>query len=346
MSSNLKSFYEKYKILYHLFVKDIKKVLNQECKEQKINVSLINKLILDFRKNETNYLIFEINEINLENLSEEQQKLIDRYVDTFKKLSLQAHEELTKNIKENPTQNPLTNILENSNLDIQNMMGVMDDIGFDMKSLLEMLDKQKKQIRDKIKDIENPLSLEGMMECVQAMKPMIEDTISSFMKTNNVDEDDLSKKLENKLPEMTKMLENLQENPQIKSLMSMVQDKDGNMDIIKMMSNFGLENKVGNALGIDDNEKMGKIMKGFTDYMNHNPNPNDNNKNTQEQGDFGNIMDMVKNMQNMILPKQKKTIQDVQREKEQKKLEKQRKRLAERKKKQDKLKDNKSNNDD
>jgi hypothetical protein len=343
--SNLKNFYEKYKILYHLFVKDIKKSLNQECKEEQINLSQINKLILDFRKNDKNYLIFKINDINLENLNEEQEKLIDKYIDTFKKLSLQTHEELTKNIKENPKENPLSNILENSNLDIQNMMGVLDDIGFDMKSLLGMLDKQKKEIKDKIKNIENPLSLEGIMECVQVMKPMIEDTISSFMKTNNVDEEQLSTKLEKKLPDMTKMLENLQNNPQIKSLMNMVQDKDGNMDITKMMSSFGLENKVGNVLGIDDNDKMNKIMKGFTDYMKHNPNLDDNNKNTQESNDFGNIMDMVKNMQNMVLPKQKKSIEELQKEKEQKKLEKQRKRLLERKKKQDKLKDSNSNID-
>jgi len=342
--SNLKNFYEKFKILYHLFVKDIKKELNQECKEPTIDVSLINKLILDFRKNETtNFLIFEMNDITLNNLNEEQQKLIDKYIDTFKKLSIQTHEELTKNLKTNPKQNPLSNILENSNLDIQNMMGILDDIGFDMKSLLGMLDKQKKEIKDKIKNIENPLSIEGMMECVQVMKPMIEDTISSFMKTNNVNETELSEKLETKLPEMTKMLENFQSNPKIKSLMNMVQDKDGNMDITKMMSSFGLENKVGNALGIDDNEKMNKIMKGFTDYMNHNPNPTNNDN--QDTNDFSNIMDMVKNVQNMVLPKQKKTLQDIQKEKEQKKLEKQRKRLADRKKKQDKLKDSKSNKD-
>lgn len=338
MSSELKNFYEKYKILYHLFVKDIKKELNQDCKIKELSVSQINKFIIDFRKNETNFLIFKLNEISLEDLNNEQQKLINKYIDTFKTLSNKTHEQLSKNIKENPKEKPLTNMFNNNNFEIQKMMNVLDDIGFDMKSLIGMLDKQQSEVKEKIKNIKNPLSLEGIMECVQVMKPMIENTISSFMQNNNLSEDDIGKKLENKLPEMTKMLESFQENPQIKNILNMVQNQSGDMDLTKMMESFGLDNKVGDALGIQDKEKMNKIMKGFTEYMNHDPNINQNNNNKNNNNDFGNIMDMVKNVQNMITPKQKKTIQEIQKEKQQKKIEKQRKRLLERKKKQDDLK--------
>lgn len=345
-NTNVNEYYEKFKILYHLFVKDMKSKMNIECPLRKISNSDIHKFIMDFKKNYDNnndYLIFKNNNIVIDYNNIIHKETTQRYIDVFKVLSKDTHAQLSLELKENPQKNIFTDLMKNNGFDIQNMMNILDDVGIDMKSLMGMLDKEKNEMHKKLKEIKNPLSLEGMMECIQMMKPMVEKTLQSFLSNQNLTEDQLGEKLENKLKEnntsIEKIIENLQNNPQIKNIINMVQDKDGNIDIQKMINSFGLNNQLGHVLGLDkDNDKLNKIMKGISEYIKHDP---DNNEN-ENKNEMGNILNMVKDIQKMIMPPQKKTIQEIQQEREKKKLEKQKKRLLERKKKQDKLKSNKN----
>lgn len=330
--SDLNDLFEKYKLLYHLFKKDMKNEFNLECSYQIENKD-IYKMIIDFNKNDnkinTELLIFKYNEINLNELNDKN-SIFEKYIKTFTSLSKTIHDKMNTKLTENPKENIFENIFKNSSFDMNKMLGVLDDIGIDFKSLLNTIEEEKDNLKDEFDNIEDPFSINGIFKYVEKIKPIVEKTVKRLMTNINIDEENLK----DKLPDLTNMVEKLQENPEIKKLLENIKNDDGELDVSKIMSNFGLEKQISNVLGMNiQDDKMKNIMKGFSDYMKHNPNDGleDDSKNPM------NMIDMVKNIQNMITP-QKKTMQEIQQQKENKKKEKMQKRLQNRLKLQQELK--------